>query len=86
MANIKSARKRVLIEEVRRLRNRGIRSTVHTAVRRFEGTLGASASATDREQAFRAACSELDRAVTRGVLHRNAAARKKSRLSKKFGA
>lgn len=86
MANIKSARKRVLIAEARRLRNRSIRSTVHTAVRHFEHTLHTEAAAADREQAFRAACSDLDRAVTQGVLHRNAAARKKSRLAKKFGA
>lgn len=86
MANIKSARKRVIVSEARRLRNRAIRSSVHTAVRGFEGALNPGASPTDREQALREASRELDRAVTRGVLHRNAAARKKSRLAKKLEA
>ena len=61
LANIKSARKRVLISETNRLRNRSVRSTVHTAVRQFEGALGSDASAADREQAFRDACSEVDK-------------------------
>ena len=82
MANIKSAKKRAALAEVRRLRNRAVRSTVHTAVRRFERAVATDAAAS--QQDFREACRQLDRAVTRGVLHRNAAARKKSRLAKKL--
>jgi len=80
LANIKSAKKRAALAEVRRVRNRAVRSTVHTAVRRFERAVASDAAGAQQE--FRAACRELDRAVTRGVLHRNAAARKKSRLAK----
>ena len=82
MANIKSAKKRAALAEVRRLRNRAVRSSVHTAVRRFERAVATDAAASEQE--FREACRQLDRAVTRGVLHRNAAARKKSRLAKKL--
>ncbi len=84
MANIKSAKKRAALSEVRRLRNRAVRSTVHTAVRRFERAVANSGAAADGAATFREACRQLDRAVTRGVMHRNAAARKKSRLAKKL--
>lgn len=82
MANIKSAKKRAALAEVRRLRNRAVRSAVHTAVRRFERAVATDAAASQAD--FREACRQLDRAVTRGVLHSNAAARKKSRLAKKL--
>jgi small subunit ribosomal protein S20 len=84
LANIKSAKKRAALSEVRRLRNRAIRSTVHTAVRRFERAVANGDAAADNAVTFREACRQLDRAVTRGVMHRNAAARKKSRLAKKL--
>jgi small subunit ribosomal protein S20 len=84
LANIKSAKKRAALSEIRRHRNRAVRSTVHTAVRRFERALANSDAAQDNVATFREACRQLDRAVTRGVIHRNAAARKKSRLAKKL--
>ncbi len=84
MANIKSAKKRAALSEVRRLRNRAVRSTVHTAVRRFERAVANSDAAADNVATLREACRQLDRAVTRGVMHRNTAARKKSRLAKKL--
>lgn len=73
MANIKSAIKRAKKAAVRTLRNRAVKSTVRTAVRRVQ-TQGAEALA----QAF----SVIDRAVSKGVLHKNTAARKKARLAK----
>ena len=66
MANIKSAKKRAALSEVRRLRNRAVRSTVHTAVRRFERAVANSDAAADSAATFREACRQLDRAVTRG--------------------
>lgn len=80
MANIKSAKKRALVAERNRLRNRAVRSRVKTAIKRFE------MSDQDVQVAFRRAVSQIDKAVTKGVLHRNAAARRKSALSKKLAA
>jgi len=80
VANIKSAKKRALVAERNRLRNRAVRSRVKTAIKRFE------MSDQDVQVAFRRAVSQIDKAVTKGVLHRNAAARRKSALSKKLAA
>ena len=82
MANTKSAMKQMRQSERRRLRNRSIRSRVRSAVktaRETVGTPGTDATATVRE-AIRA----LDRAVTKGVIHRNTAARKKSALARRL--
>lgn len=76
MANSKSARKRVIISEKRADRNRAVRSRVRTAVKAVE-----HAQPDDRQEAFRQATRYLDKAVSKGVLHKNTAARKKSRLA-----
>lgn len=83
MANTKSAIKRMRTSEKRRLRNRSIISSVRTAIKKFERGLGQG----EREQSealLRYALRKLDKAVTKGVLHRNTAARKKSRLQRRF--
>ncbi len=77
MANTKSAMKRIRQSEKRRVRNRTIRSQVRTAVKTAR-TAGGDAIA----EAIRA----LDRAVTKGVVHRNTAARKKSALARRLAA
>ena len=79
MANTKSAMKRVRQNERRRLRNRAIRSKMRGAIKDARAVQGASASSVVRE-AIRA----LDKAVTKGVLHRNTAARKKSALARRL--
>lgn len=81
MPNIKSAIKRVKITEKRTLRNRHIKSTVRTAIRGFRSSLENN---DDAELKLRAAVGEIDKAASKGVLHRNTAARKKSRLAKAF--
>lgn len=81
MPRIKSAIKRVKITAKRTLRNRHIKSTVRTAVRGFRSSLENSDNA---ELKLRAAVREIDKAVSKGVLHRNTAARKKSRLTKQL--
>lgn len=81
MANTKSAMKRMRQSEARRIRNRTVRSRVRTTVkvaRASEGT-GVRAAVLD---AIRA----LDKAVTKGVIHRNTAARKKSALARRLRA
>lgn len=84
MANTPSARKRIRQNEKRRLRNRGVRSAVRSSVKSAREALGgkdADVGATVRE-AIRA----IDRAVTKGILHRNTAARRKSSLARTLNA
>jgi small subunit ribosomal protein S20 len=85
MANIRSAQKRIRQNEKRRVRNAAARSTVRTAVKSTRAALSAS-----QPEEARAALAEtirvLDKAVTKGILHKNAAARKKSRLSRQLNA
>ncbi|MDI6709982.1 MAG: 30S ribosomal protein S20 [Thermoanaerobacterales bacterium] len=84
MAKNRSALKRAEIIRKRTLRNRALRSTLRTAIKRFETSL--SAGAEDVSEKLRKALVTIDKAVTKGILHKNAAARKKSRLMKKFNA
>ena len=79
MANTKSAIKRMRQSERRRVRNRTIRSQVRTAIKTAR-TAGGDTLRTAVAEAIRT----LDRAVTKGVVHRNTAARKKSSLAKKL--
>jgi small subunit ribosomal protein S20 len=80
MPNLRSSKKRVRIEEKRRLRNKAIKSTVRTFVTKARSAIAEAPAEPETEQAIRQAIRELDRAVTKGVLHRNNAARRKSRL------
>lgn len=85
MPNIKSAGKRVLINQKRRLRNARIKSTMRTTIRKFVDALGSTAIGREDVQIkLRQALITLDKAVTKGVLHKNTAARTKSRLTKRF--
>ncbi|AEG59403.1 30S ribosomal protein S20 [Desulforamulus ruminis] len=83
MPNIKSASKRVEITLKRTLRNARIKSAVKTAIRKYEEALK-SESKDVAQTTLRKALVALDKAVTKGVLHKNAVARKKSRLTKRF--
>lgn len=82
MANTKSARRMIRVAERRRQRNRAIKSAVRTYIKKAEQAIQADVQAC-HEQVI-AAIRALDRAVTKGVLHRNNAARRKSRLMKKY--
>jgi small subunit ribosomal protein S20 len=80
MPNHKSAEKRVRQSERRRANNRGNRAKLRTSIKKLRSTL----SANDKAQAstlLPQTISEIDKAVRKGVLHRNAAARHKSRLT-----
>lgn len=81
MANIKSAIKRIEIAEENRIRNRAVKSSVKTAVRRFQEA-AASGDEAKSQEAMVKAVSQVDRAAAKGVIHKNAAARKKSALMK----
>jgi small subunit ribosomal protein S20 len=80
MPNIKSAKKRLRQNVVRRERNRSIKSALRTQCRKVREALKAGDLAAAEEQ-FREAVRQLDRAGARRVIHPNAAARTKSRLS-----
>ena len=83
MANIKSQIKRVKTNEKRRLRNKSVRSSVRTAVRQFREAVEAG----DTEQATRlqrAAARALDKAASKGVIHNNQAANRKSAMSRRI--
>ena len=73
MANIKQQQKRVLTNEKRRVRNKSIRSAVRTEIRKFNEIV-AGGDKTAAEEQLRIASRKLDKAVTKGVFHRNNAA------------
>jgi small subunit ribosomal protein S20 len=85
MANIKSAKKRARQTVKRTLVNHTRLSRIRTSVKKVETALAAGDKAAARA-AFEAAQPELHRGVTKGVLHRNTAARKLSRLSARINA
>lgn len=80
LANIKSAIKRVALTRARTKRNKGIKSGIKTRIKRFRSALEEGGETADIK--LREAISAIDKAVTKGVLHRNTAARKKSNLQR----
>ena len=81
MANIKSAKKRILVNRTKAERNKAIKSGVKTAIKKVE----AAVTAKDKEAAAAAlvnATTVIDKATTKGVYHKNNAARKVSRVAK----
>ena len=85
MPNIKSAKKRVKIIEKKTLRNNMIKSGYKSAVRKFEEAIEAG-NVEEAKTLFVLATKKIDQACTKGVLVKNTAARKKSRLAKKLNA
>lgn len=83
MANIKSQIKRNKTNEKARLRNQAIRSAVRTEIRKFQAAVEAGDKAAAEAQ-LRVASRKLDKAVTKGVFHRNTAANKKSGMATAF--
>jgi len=81
LANIKSAKKRVLVTQVRTDRNKAIKSGVKTAVKKVYAAIDAN----DKEAAVKAlteATTTIDKATSKGVYHKNTSSRKVSRLTK----
>ena len=85
MPNIKSAKKRVKIIEKKTLRNNMIKSGYKSAVRKFEEAIDAG-NIEEAKTLFVEATKKIDQACTKGVIVKNTAARKKSRLAKKLNA
>jgi small subunit ribosomal protein S20 len=85
MPNNAAAEKRMRQEQKRRAHNRSIKSEVKTQVTKARTAITTTnINAADAEAAVRAAVSELDRAAKKGVIHKNNAARRKSRLMKQL--
>lgn len=84
MANTKSAIKAMRVAERRRVRNRVIRSRTRTFVKKARTAIASAPEMPATEEALRQAISALDRAVTKGVIHRNNAARRKARLMRQW--
>ncbi len=83
MANIKSQKKRILTNAKRAERNKAVKSELKT---RVKNAVKASADPEQGEEALRLAVKRLDMAAAKGVIHKNQAARRKSRLMKKVNA
>ena len=82
MANIKSQIKRNRQNEVAHLRNKSVKSALKTAVRSFREAAEAG-DAEKAQQAAKAAARKLDKAASKGVIHKNQAANRKSAILKK---
>lgn len=80
MANSRSARKRIRSNERKHIRNRAVRSAVRTSITKARRALLGSLPTVDTEEQVLAAVRALDRAAEKGILHRNNAIRRKSRL------
>lgn len=81
MANIKSQKKRILTNEKRRVRNKQVRTALRTHIKQFHQALGSDDPQT-AAAALQVANRELDRAASRGVIHKNNAANRKSSLAR----
>ena len=85
MPNIKSAKKRVLVSEKKAEVNKAFKTTIKTSVKKFDQALASG----DKEAiaaAQKQAVQKLDTAAAKGYVHKNTAARKKSRMAKKVNA
>ena len=80
MANIKSQLKRIKTNEKARLRNKSVKSSLKTAVRKYREA-AASGDATTAATLMRAASRQLDKAASKGVIHANQAANRKSSMA-----
>ena len=81
MANIKSAKKRILVTETKAARNKAIKSKVKTCVKKVE-TAVANKDAAAAADALKVAIVEINKAGSKGVYHKNTASRKVARMSK----
>ena len=81
MANIKSAKKRILVNETKAARNKQIKSKVKTMIKKVDAAVAASNKDLAKASLVEAV-SEIDKACSKGVYHKNTASRKVSRLTK----
>ena len=82
MPNIKSAKKRVLVNKTKAARNKSANSALKTAIKKANVAIDTNAA--DKEAVVKAAMITVDKAVAKGLIHKNNAARKKSALATKL--
>lgn len=82
MPNIKSAKKRVRVNEVKAARNKNYRSALKTSLKKANAAIDTASA--DRQDVVRATIKQLDQSVAKGILHKNTAARRKSVLVRKL--
>jgi small subunit ribosomal protein S20 len=82
VANIKSQKKRILTNEKARLRNKSVKSSLRTTIRRFHEAADAGETEKAQDLALKAG-RELDKAASKGVLHKNQAANRKSAIMRR---
>lgn len=83
MANIKSAKKRIKVIETKTLQNKMIKSALKTQIKKFEAAVVAG-NADEAKATYVATAKAVDMAASKGVIHKNKAARTKSRLAAKL--
>ena len=81
MPNIKSAKKRVIVTQTKTLRNKMFRTQLKTDIKKYQAALATGDQAA-AQAAYRAAVKKIDQAAARNIIHKNAAARKKSQFTK----
>ncbi len=82
MPNIQSAKKRVKVSEKKNLRNRIVKSGVRTAIKKFDAAVAADPQ--NAQAQLSATSAAIDKAAAKGVVHKNAANRKKARLARQL--
>ncbi|MDQ0174203.1 30S ribosomal protein S20 [Bacillus chungangensis] len=82
MPNIKSAIKRVKKNEARNAQNASVKASMRTAIKKFETAVENNEG--DKQQLYTVAVKKLDKAVSKGLIHKNTSNRQKSRLTKKL--
>ena len=80
LANIKSAKKRILVIEAKTARNKAIKSKVKTCIKKVDAAIAAGDQAVAKE-ALAVAISEIGKATSKGIFHKNSSSRKISRLT-----
>lgn len=85
MANIKSAKKRIKVIQTKTLRNKIIKSSLKTTIKKFLADVD-SKNSEEAKGAFIASIKALDKATSKGIIHKNNAARKKARLASKLNS
>ena len=81
MPNIKSAKKRVIVTNTKTLQNKMFRTQLKTDIKKFQAAVDAGDAALAQET-YKAAVKKIDQAAARNIIHKNAAARKKSQFTK----
>ena len=84
MPNIKSAKKRVQVAEVRAARNKACNSALKTSIKKANAAIDNNDA--NKAEAVKAAVKSIDQAAAKGILHKNTAARSKSNLAKRLNA